>query len=786
MVARGARMRRKYRRAPFPAGGRSESLVPMKSTLATPPAGPTAAPALEIVSALGNPAQADGRALAADVVPRPALVKRLREEPGPLALVVAPPGYGKTTLLEEWDRHDDRPFAWVTAQEEHDDATAFVGAIERALHAASPAAAGGIGEVSRSPRRSLDTPLARLAASLEGRSTRPFVLVLDDLHLLSTATAGDVVGTLMRNLPRGSRIALASRSEPPIPVGRLRANRHLTEVASRDLKMNAAEAEALCGLSGVALSAANVDALLQKTEGWAAGLALATVALRGRRDLSAAVAGFGGDDPVVADYLREELLAPLPQDEVEFLARTSMLEQLSAPLCDAVLERRGCADVLASIAARNPPLISAQRSREVHRCHPLLRQMLRSELRRSAPEEEPRLHRRASDWYEQHHDRDRAVHHAVAAGDAKRAARLLRGHAAEYVSARRLGSLGAWLDRLEPEQIATHPSLTLAAANGDFVHGKLDGVQRWASAASRVMQETPPSRRTAAQEASVALLSAVLAARGTARMGEDAARAYDLEPEDSPWRALCCLLQGVALHLGGDRDAAERRLDEGIRRGAVAAPNVQALCLSQRAHIAMGRQDLEGASAFAARAVAQAEHHALDHHPSAAHVLAASAAVAAGRGRVADAQRDAVRAERLLNRLSDFVPWYEAEVRLGLASVDLRLGDVRGAREHIAAASRAARRMPGASVLDGWIDAVAASVESSGAPVVGEHLALTSAELRILTFLPTHLSFREIAGRLSVSANTVKTQAHSIYRKLEAGSRSEAVARAVDLGLLER
>src|SRR4051812_3389659 len=260
-LAGGARMRRTYRRAPFPPSGGSESLVSMTSTVATPHAGPTAAPALKIVSGLGNPAQADRRALAADVVPRPILVKRLREEPGPLALVVAPPGYGKTTLLEEWDRHDDRPFAWVTAQEEHDDATAFVGAIERALHAASPAAVRGIEDASRSPGRSLDAPLARLAVSLEGRSAHPFVLVLDDLHLLSRSTAGEVVGTLMRHVPGGSRIALSSRSEPPIPVGRLRANRHLTEVAPRDLKMNAAEAEALCGLSGLALNAANVDAL---------------------------------------------------------------------------------------------------------------------------------------------------------------------------------------------------------------------------------------------------------------------------------------------------------------------------------------------------------------------------------------------------------------------------------------------------------------------------------------------------------------------------------------------
>jgi LuxR family maltose regulon positive regulatory protein len=404
--------------------------------------------------------------------------------------------------------------------------------------------------------------------------------------------------------------------------------------------------------------------------------------------------------------------------------------------------------------------------------------MLRAELRRTEPATDTRLHGRASDWHAARGEVDQAMHHAAAAGDPVRAAALLAANAPEYVTHDRNGRMENWLSSFTEEQIAEQPALALAAANSHLLKGELYAVEGWESAARRVLHEKPPTERRPALEASVAILHAATAREGLVRMGEEAARGYALEPEDSPWRPLCCLLEGVSRHLTGDGEGADARLLEGVRRGAVAAPNVQTLCLAQLALAAAGRNDWESAAEFASRARAQVEHYGLGDYPTSAVVFAVSAAVRARRGRVEDAQTDMRAAQSLLDRLTDFIPWYEAETRLALAAAALRLSDIARARELIASAERTARGMPEAVALEAWRATLAE------AAISGPEL-LTTAELRILGFLPTHLSFREIAGRLFVSGNTVKTQAHAVYRKLDAASRSEAVTRATQLGLLD-
>jgi LuxR family maltose regulon positive regulatory protein len=338
-----------------------------------------------------------------------------------------------------------------------------------------------------------------------------------------------------------------------------------------------------------------------------------------------------------------------------------------------------------------------------------------------------------------------------------------------------------WLSHFTDEQLVKHPELTLAAANSDLLEGRRDPAQRWESAARRVLHETPPRKRPAALKATVAMLRAVAGRDGLERMCADAAAAYELEPEDSPWRPLCCLLEGVARDLAGERDVAAELLEEGARRGAIAAPNIQTLCLAQLALGASRRNDWESVEAFAARAMAQVGHYALADYPTSALVFAASAAARAHRGMVDEARDDLHRAERLLEGLDDFIAWYVVETRIALAATALRLSDAAAARQHLAGASRLAARLPDAPVLHAWI---AATEEQLGV-ASQEPALLTTAELRILTFLPTHLSFREIAARLFVSANTVKSQAHAVYRKLDAASRSEAVTRAEGLGLLD-
>jgi LuxR family maltose regulon positive regulatory protein len=278
-------------------------------------------------------------------------------------------------------------------------------------------------------------------------------------------------------------------------------------------------------------------------------------------------------------------------------------------------------------------------------------------------------------------------------------------------------------------------------------------------------------------------MRAAVARDGLARMAEDAVVGYALAADDSPWRALCCLLSGVAAQLTGNPGRARSHLQEGARRGAISAPVIQVLCLAQLALVAIDEGDWPEAEALSARARAQVDRVGLGDCPLSALVFAVSARVRGQRGRAGQAQDDRRAASRLLARLADFVPWYAAEARVVIAGAALRLGDVPATRELLAEAARLAREMPEALVLSGWIEATRAAAAPLAETVMAPG-SLTTAELRVLQLLRTHLSFREMAAGLHVSANTVKTHAHAVYRKLDACSRSEAVTKARGAGLL--
>jgi LuxR family maltose regulon positive regulatory protein len=263
-----------------------------------------------------------------------------------------------------------------------------------------------------------------------------------------------------------------------------------------------------------------------------------------------------------------------------------------------------------------------------------------------------------------------------------------------------------------------------------------------------------------------------------------AARACELASPDSPWRPVCLFLRGTSAHLAGDRAGAARILEEAADLGAATAPGVTSLSLAQAGMIAIEEQDWETAAELTDRAASVIEEHGLAECPISALAFAAAAAVRAHHGRVDEAKRDLRSGIDLLTELGDFIPWYGAEARILLGHASLWLADVVGARTLLAEASRLARRTPGAVIFARWFDDAWAQMDALAETSLAGPSSLTIAELRILRFLPSHRSFREIAAQLGVSANTVKTQAHAVYRKLGAASRSEAVMRASDAGLL--
>lgn len=716
-----------------------------------------------------------------ELVRRPQLVRRLiAARSASLALVVAPAGYGKTSLLVEWDDRDERPFAWLALDDADNDPLRLIRSLVPTLGAVTSVRQELLDAIAADADRDPAGARARLRRAVR-ESRRPFVLVLDDAQVLHAPEALELVGALIVDLGPGSQIAMASRTRLDLPVGRLRAHRKLIEIRPADLGMTRSQAALLTRLAGVELDPDQLRDLVAHTEGWPAGLYLAALAAREETDPDRALAHFAGDDRHVADYLREELLDGLRPGDVEFLARSALLERLSGPLCDFVLERHDSARVLRRLSRTNLLLEPIDRTDTHYRYHRLFAEMLRGELRHREPEQERMLHGRASDWYAHHGGTALAIDHAVAAGDVRRAGDLLWEHASEFVAYGRNDAVRRWLARFSDEQIAGCPPLALTAAASRLATGNGTAAERWASAASSALGDAP----SGAFEGAALLVSAVGAREGIVRMGEEAARAYEQVPDGSWWRAVARLLEGASAHLAGRREHARACLEEGARRGAATAPGIQVVCLAQLVLLAIEREDWGGAEVLAARARAQVERIGLGDCPPSALVHAASAEVLARLGRVEESQRDVQAASALLVRLSDFAPWYDDECRIATARAALRLSDAPRARQLLAGASWCRQPASGATVAREWLDDAWAQLELAVDCRGNGGWSLTTAELRVLQLLPTHLSFPEIAGRLYVSANTVKTHARAVYRKLDASSRGEAVVRARETGLLD-
>ena len=688
-----------------------------------------------------------------ETVCRTELLRRLDEaRDRPLVLVVAPAGYGKTTLLAQWSEHDERPFAWMTLDRVDGDPAALADSIATALR--------------------------RIGITESG-----FVLVLDGAEAVGSEALGDAVRDVLEWLPDGSQVALSSRCQPELPLGQMRGRRAVIELGTRELSMSTSEAGALLRRSGVELEFEPAQALVRRTGGWPVALELAALSLRTRSDPAQAAAQFAGDDHLMSEYFRTEILCDLTPASIRFLTRTSVLDRLSGPLCDALLDRRRSAAVLAQLARADVPLQPMDPSHEWYRLHGLFREMLQTELRRSEPELELELHRRAGYWHGQAGDIDHAIDHARSAGDLDRAGGVLWAYLPRYLGEGRNDRVQRWLSGVTAEQVAGWPDLALAHAHSHLVLGNLAVAEQSARSADVALSEES-GRRTNRQRAGVAIIDAWAGRLGATRMDEEAARAYDLLPHDSPWRASCCFLRGTAALLADNEPEATQRLEEGAARGALVAPHAATLCLAQLAVLALEQDDPETAGDLARRARAVMQEHSLCRYPTSALVFAASAAAEIRLGRVDEAKAAGSRCAALIGMLAEFVPWYCAETRILLARGLLALGDVAGARERLAEASRLARRTPGVAIFHRWFDEAWDQFDARAETALVGVASLTTAELRVLRFLPTHYSFHEIAERLHVSANTVKTHVHAVYRKLDASSRSQAVTNATDAGLL--
>jgi LuxR family maltose regulon positive regulatory protein len=396
------------------------------------------------------------------LVPRDHLTEQLQQgAERALTLISAPAGFGKTTLLAQWLAENSIPVAWVSLEPEDNDPTRFLCYLIAALQTLDAQIGTSALALLRTPQPpSPETVLAVLTNDLMSLGGGDFALVLDDYHVITADPVQRGMTFLLEHLPPQLHLILATRADPPLPLARLRARGLLCEVRTTDLRFGTAEAGTfLQAVMGLDLEASAIATLEQRTEGWIAGLQLAALSLQGRADVSGFLAAFRGSHRYVLDYLSDEVLARQGASVQQFLLRTSILERLSGPLCDAVTGQEGSQAMLEALEKANLFVVALDDKRGWYRYHHLFAEVLRSHLQQAEPKLVPVLHRRASTWYEQHGFIVEAVQHALAAPDVALAARLIEPIALPVALQGQISTVLEWMNALPEALVRTRPFL---------------------------------------------------------------------------------------------------------------------------------------------------------------------------------------------------------------------------------------------------------------------------------------------------------------------------------------
>jgi LuxR family transcriptional regulator, maltose regulon positive regulatory protein len=713
------------------------------------------------------------------VVPRPRLRPlRMAAQRSRLVMVSAPAGYGKSTLIEQWSDLDPRTTCWVQLGHGDNDPVVLLARVAAALESTGPLDAELLAESSRPTPRIDDIALPLLAADLRERD--PFVLVLDDVHAITAEKSRAILAFLVDHVRSGSQLVLVTRSDPGVPLGRLRAEGELLEIGAEHLALDANEIREIAASGGLELSAEAAEGLRARTEGWAAAVVLARLSLRDRDDANARASSLSGDQTQIADYLLEEVLERQPENLRTFLLGTSVLERMTAPLCDAVLGTADAATSLRDLARSNSFVVPIDDHREWYRYHHLFSDLLRAELRRRHPELLAVYTGRAARWCERYGSPERAFMYAHQSGDLARAGRIALAHRDEFARRGQSESVRLWLDRCTDEEIASDPQLSLAAAWVFFYGGDAARARRFiASAADGVALDEASADGASSRRSSLASLRTLVAPDGIPQMLSDAQLVYASEKQASTrWLASGCRAMGMAYVLLDRPQEAIAALREGLAllRDQPELAHVRVVCLGYLAFAAAEIGDRRGAQRWAVEATWLVGEAHLEE--------SAGAAVAYTAGALAHVQRgDHVAAARELQTVRGLLPhvraavWADVDLTLRCADISLDLGDAAGAIELEQAAGDGLQGYPDAGTLPARLRRLEERIGR------GQDYGLTSAELRVLSFLRTHLSLQEIADRLYLARPTVKTHVASIYDKLGVPGRSEAVEMIEQLGL---
>jgi len=702
-----------------------------------------------------------------------------------LVLLDAPVGYGKSALLAESLASGDgqRSFAWLSLEEADSDPTRLLAHLVASIRLHLPPADASSGLLVPMWGSGItETVVERLLDEL-GTITGPLVIALDDYHTLRGKRVLRLMELFLDGLPPTIQLVVATRADPALPLGRLRATEAMFELRAKDLRFDEAEASAMLEASGISLPQNAVADLVERTEGWPAGLYLATLSLRSERDPEGFVRRFAGTHRHVADYLSEEVFQRQRSDTRAFLVRTSVLGRMCGRLCDVVLGTSGSQRMLEDLEHSNLFVVSLDNAREWYRYHHLFGEVLRAELRRSEPSGGAKILRRASEWFESEGLPEEAVHCALAARDPNLAGTLIARHWFELFSVGRVETVRRWLDDLGEEAIAALPATALVAGWVAALVGEPESMERWLAVAEEGSDVGSHAEALGSIESGAAIVRGLFGFRGLRERSGDLVRAWELEPERSEWRPLLLWGLGHVALLAGDPAAAEGRFEEALCLSPSLDPISQVIVLAALSitKTELGRHREAMSVAQRAESIVETWGLGTDTRSSGVPLAVGVALVAAGElGAGREAMERALDLRRSSGRLS---PWPTLEVLLALAPVRFTLGDVAGAKDLLGEARLILAGLDDAGVLPQRLEEEERRVRRSDrTPAIGE--TLTDRETAILRLFPTQLSQREIGGELYLSLNTVKTHSRAIYRKLGVSSRQQAIERARELELL--
>jgi LuxR family transcriptional regulator, maltose regulon positive regulatory protein len=704
-----------------------------------------------------------------------------------LVLVAAPAGSGKTTVVAQWraSMAEDRPFAWVSLDRGDDDPARLWSHVVGAVQRACPEFAGG--DMLRALRARVPDVPGKVLPGLvnELAAVRaPVVLVLDDYHVIRDPGCHDQVALLLTQLPAAVQLVLVTRADPPLPLTRLRAAGEMAEIRAPELRFTAAQAAALVRtVAAVDLSEPDLADLVDRTEGWPAGVYLAALSLRGHPSPGAFVRQFTGNNRFIVDFLAEEVLSRQPAHIRQFLTRTAVLGRFCAPLCDAVAGSASAAEIIDVVERDNLFLVPLDDKRQWYRFHHLFAQALRGELTRTEPAIVPTLHQRASAWHRRSGSAEEAIEHAMAAGDVTGTVDLIAGHWPAYMDTGRISTVRGWLHGLGEDRAGAGPVAAHCAAWCAVITGDPESLRHWLPVLESATDIGPLPDGIRSLKSSAALLRGCFGFDGIEAMRDSARTAVELESDTrSPWYALARVALGSALYLSGELHASAVPLTEALA-SEVPIPSARVAALSLLAIVRVEQGQAEQAQELARTARKLVEDNDLGETQQDSVACTAAGTLYAEQGRPQQARTEFEHALRIRRRWFGTSPWPVIDTLFRLAPM---LDDL-GERPAATALLGQAREM-----LAAWPDGAEAQwarlhrLERRNAVwprgVAGDRL--TEREVTVLRLLRSTLSLREIGQQLYLSPNTVKTHTKAIYRKLGVPTRRDAIARGHEIGIL--